>query len=84
MTPLEERLQAIEDRNHKVDADKAWETSTFRKVSILVITYAVAVVVMYTIGVGDVFFNALIPTIGFFLSTLTMPALKRWWLQKKR
>jgi len=30
---------------------------------------------------GTTFVNAIVPTIGFFLSTLTIPWFKSWWLR---
>jgi len=80
---LEARIQQIEKRNKLVEGDKAWETSTFRVVSITLITYIIAVVVMYVIRVEDPLLAALIPTIGFYLSTQSLPLIKRWWIQKR-
>lgn len=77
---LKQEIANIKQRNKKVEADKAWETSLFRKISILISTYLLASLVMYVIKVERVFFNALIPTLGYFLSTLTMPLLKKWWI----
>ena len=79
---LEEELQSISERNRRVEADKAWETSLFRKVLIALITYIIAAAVMYVIGVSNFYLSALIPTLGFLLSTLTFPAIKRWWIKK--
>lgn len=74
----------MKQRNLRVEADKAWETSTFRILSICVITYIIAAVVMYFIGVQNVFLNALIPTLGYFLSTQSLPAIKAWWIKVYR
>ncbi len=79
---LEERIKAVEDRNLRVEADKAWETSTFRILSITVITYLVASVVLYFIGVEGFFLSALIPAVGYFLSMRTLPGIKKWWIEK--
>jgi hypothetical protein len=38
--------------------------------------------VLCAIGVKDFFLNALIPTIGYYLSTQSFPFLKRWWISK--
>ena len=38
---LEDRIALIEQRNSRVEADKAWETSWARKVSIAFVTYIV-------------------------------------------
>jgi hypothetical protein len=77
---FEQRIQKIEERNLRVEADKAWETSAFRKVLILVITYVVASTALYTIGVPSFYLSAIIPTLGFLLSTLTIPIIKKWWI----
>jgi hypothetical protein len=48
---IEQEISEIKERNRKVEADKAWETSVFRMVSILVLTYLIASWVMYIINV---------------------------------
>jgi hypothetical protein len=78
---LEKEVEIIKQRNAKVEADKAWEISVFRKISILTITYILACLVMYVIGVTDFWLNALIPTLGFFLSTLSFGGLKQFWIK---
>lgn len=77
---IEQEVRKLQERNKRVEADKAWETSLARKVLILVTTYLVASLAMFVIGVHDFFLNAIIPTLGFFLSTLTFPFVKRWWI----
>ncbi len=81
---LEKRIQAIEERNQRVEADKAWETSLVRRVIIAVLTYGVMVLFMSSIGVTNPWSNALIPTTGFILSTLSLPFFKQLWLQAKQ
>ena len=79
---IQEELEVIKNRNKKVEQNKAWEISFFRKVSIIVVTYIVASVVMYFIGVQKFLLNALIPTVGYLLSTLSLSFLKDWWINK--
>lgn len=79
---LHNDVQAIKQRNLRVEADKAWETSLTRIASIGFITYIIAVIVMETIGVENYFLNALIPTVGFLLSTQSLPAIKKRWIKK--
>ena len=81
MENIEEQLLVIKTRNNRVEADKAWETSLFRKLLITVVTYCVASVVLYTIGASNFYLGALIPTIGYLLSTLSLPSIKKWWIQ---
>lgn len=82
MENLEEELARIKERNLRVEADKAWETSLFRKLFISAITYVVASLALYSIGVDDFYLGAIIPTLGFLLSTLSLPAIKKWWLKR--
>ena len=79
---LKKELAAVKERNRRVEAEKAWETSGFRIVCVAVTTYIVASLVLRVIGVKDFLLNALIPTIGYYLSTQTFPFLKRWWIGK--
>ena len=80
---IERELTEIRRRNECVEADKAWETSSFRILSVCAITYAVASVAMLLIGVRNPVLNALIPTLGFFLSTQTLPVLKKRWIERR-
>jgi hypothetical protein len=85
---LEQRVQKIEERNARVEAEKAWETSVFRICSIMLITYVVACGVLLVIGNDNPLRNAFIPVIGYFLSTQSLPFIKSYWinlhLKKKR
>lgn len=77
---LRMQIRSIELRNQSVETDKAWETSWSRIVTITVMTYVIASLVLLLIGVKDFWLAALIPTIGYFLSTLSLPMMKRWWI----
>ena len=78
---LEEEIEVIKQRNAKVEADKAWETSYFRVLLISGIIYVIAVKVMYFIGSENYFLNALVPAIGYFLSVQSLPFIKKWWIK---
>jgi hypothetical protein len=80
ITHFEKRLEVIEQRNSRVESDKAWETSASRITAICIITYIIAGTFLYFIGIQNFWLSAFVPTIGFFLSTQTLPALKRWWV----
>jgi hypothetical protein len=62
MQEFTQELESLRERNLRVEADKAWETSTFRKLLIATITYIVASVVLYVIGVQNFYFGAIVPT----------------------
>lgn len=79
---MEEELLNIKERNKRVEADKAWETSKTRRFIIAVLTYLVMVVFLYVINVQRPWINALVPTLGFILSTLTLSIFKKIWLKQ--
>jgi len=76
-----ESIQQILERNKRVEADKAWETSKTRRGFIMLITYVTACCFLYLIGNDAFWINALVPMGGYLLSTLSLPPLKRWWLR---
>lgn len=78
---LQKELQSIRERNARVEAEKAWETSIFRIGSIALITYAIAAFFLLVLGNDHPWRNALIPTIGFILSVQSLPFLRKWWIR---
>ena len=84
MTPsleLEKELHAIKERNRRVELDKAWETSLTRKIIVAVLTYFVIVLFFYVARLPKPFINSIVPTIGFMLSTLSLPWFKKLWIR---
>lgn len=79
---LEKMVEALGDRNWRVEADKAWETSYLRIGAITLATYAVAAVALALIGAQSFLLGALVPAAGFFLSTQSLPVVKRRWVRK--
>ena len=77
-----DKIKSIEERNKRVEIDKAWETSFTRKFIIAVITYFIVVLFLYLISVNRPWLNALVPTGGYILSTLTLPFVKKGWLKR--
>jgi len=82
MENIEKEINLIKERNKRVEMDKAWETSAFRVIFISVITYITTAIVFYFIGVKNFLLSALIPTVGYYLSTQSLPFIKRWWIDK--
>lgn len=81
MPTLEERIEKIEARNKEVEINKAWETSWTRKVLIAISTYlSIAFYMKFVLGI-DPWVNAIVPTTGFLLSTLTFPFFKNLWVK---
>jgi len=83
MPSLEERVSEIEERNKKVEFDKAWEVSFTRKVLLTLFTYLAVGFYLRAIEITNPWINAIVPAIGFMISTLTMPWFKRLWLKMK-
>ena len=79
---LEMEISKLKERNARVEADKAWETSNIRKLIIAIFTYLAIAVYMWAVAIPSPFLNAIVPTVGFLLSTLTLPAFKKIWLRR--
>lgn len=77
-------IQKIKERNLRVEVDKAWETSYTRKIIIAILTYLVIVLFFISASVANPFLNAIVPTLGFILSTLSLPFFKKIWIEKIR
>jgi len=80
---LEEKIEKIESRNRKVENDKAWETSYAKRFLLFFFTYVSIGLYLNVIQIKDPWLNAIVPSIGFFLSTLTLPFFKSTWLKKR-
>ncbi len=81
MKDLEQKIEAIELRNKRVETDKAWETSRTRKIIIALLTYLTVVLFFIAADLPQPFLNSIIPTIGFLLSTLSLPFFKKIWIK---
>ncbi len=84
---IKNKIKKIEERNAKVETDKAWETSYSRRILIMIFTYLAIALYLNAINVPDAWLNAIVPAIGFMLSTLTLPFFKEVWVSnfyKKR
>lgn len=77
---LDIRLRKIEQRNSRVEADKAWEGSVARKILIVISTYLTLALYFYFVLHVEPFLNAIVPTAGFLLSTFTFPFFKKLWI----
>lgn len=80
---LENEIEAIKERNKRVELDKKWETSKTRKVCIMILTYIIVIVYSTLISkTENVFLSSLVPVIGFYLSTLSLRAIRKVWEKK--
>lgn len=76
---LQKEIELIKERNRRVEANKAWETSITRKVLIALLTYFFMVLTFSTMQSPQPWKNAIIPTAGFLLSTLSLSYFRNVW-----
>jgi membrane protease YdiL (CAAX protease family) len=80
ISDLESRVANIESRNKLVEENKAWETSWTRKILLIIFTYfAIALYLKFILNLDNPWLNAIVPAVGFLLSTLTLPWFKSLW-----
>lgn len=77
------QLKELQERNRRVELDKAWETSITRRVFIAIITYLTALLFLWMMDVETFYLNALVPAGGYVLSTLSLPWMKQLWIGKR-
>ena len=79
---IQNRIEAIELRNKEVELNKDWEQSYTRKFLIVLFTFLSIATYMWVICVENPLLNAIIPALGFTLSTLSLPYFKKWWINR--
>lgn len=79
---IKKEINLIKQRNKKVETDKAWEISTTRKLVIAILTYFTIVIFLWIIDAPYPWLSAFVPTIGFYLSTLVLPPIKKAWIKR--
>lgn len=79
---IENEIRKLQERNLKVEADKRWETSWLRRFFVALFTYIPIALYMYFIGVHSPWLNAIVPTLGFLISTLSLPWIKKRYLAR--
>jgi len=82
-TEIINEFAAIKERNRRVEADKAWELSWTRRLFIAVVIYIIAGWWLGIINNNYPWLNAFVPALGYLLSTLSLPFIKKWWLNVK-
>jgi len=82
MDNLEQRIQKIEERNRKVEGDKAWETSWARRMVLTFFTYLIVGGYLQAIAVSRPWLNAIVPAVAFMISTLALPLFKHVWTNR--
>ena len=78
---VEETIIQIQERNKKVESDKAWEVSWARRISISVFTYIIAEVWLLIIHEPNSWAKAVVPVAGYVLSTLSLGSIRKFWMK---
>jgi len=81
---LENRVTALEERNKRVETDKGWETSWTRRILIGIFTFLAIGIYLRAIDISNPWLNAIVPTVGFMLSTLTLPTARKIWINLRK
>ncbi len=76
-------IAAILERNKRVEMDKAWEISLTRRAFIALLTYATTAILLWLNGLSNPLLQALIPAVAYLVSTLSLPWLKKRWIEKQ-
>ncbi len=75
-------IAVIHERNKRVEADKAWEISKTRICFLAMVTYIVTSLTLFLIGDPHFVLNGCVAALGFYLSTHSLPWIKRWWVRR--
>jgi len=78
---IKEEINIIKERNKRVELDKKWEGSYSRKFLLIIFTYLAIGFYLQAIDISQPWLNAIVPAVGFLLSTLTLPFFKKIWLK---
>ena len=76
---IEKEIVEIKERNSRVEIDKAWERSWTRRLFIAAATYVIAGIWLVMIEDSFPWPKAFVPAVGYLLSTLSLPFVKKWW-----
>ena len=81
ITDLEKEINKLKERNKRVELDKSWETSFTRRAILIIFTYLAIGLYLNAIHIENAWLSAIVPSIGFLLSTLTLPYFKNLWIK---
>lgn len=79
---FEQEILALKQRNLRVETEKEWERSFTRRFFISFLTYIIALVWLWIIKDSNPLLKSFVPVAGYILSTLSLPIIKNWWMQK--
>jgi hypothetical protein len=77
----EEFAGTVKRRNNRVEKEHEWNTSFVRGLVIMVCTYVCLGLYMQLVDIDRPWINAIVPTVGFWLSTLSLDKLRPIYLR---
>ena len=78
---IEEKVNLIMERNSRVEADKAWETSKTRRLLLAAVTYILILYFLILIEAPNPYLNALIPAAAYLIQQYSVPFIKNMWIK---
>lgn len=79
---LQKQVDALKRRNFEKDRGKEFESSYTRVIFLMIITYCTLCAYMaFVLKTGNPFLDAIVPTVGFNISTWSLPYIKELWIQ---
>ncbi len=78
---MPEDIATLKERNARVEANKAWETSITRRSIITIGTYVIIGSYLTFLNIEQAWLHALVPPAAYIISTLSLPFLKGLWIK---
>ena len=72
----------MQDRNARVEANKAWETSRTRRGFIAMGTYVIIGAYLSYLHIENAWLHAVVPAAAYLISTLGLGFVKNIWINK--
>lgn len=74
-----QEIESIKERNNRVSREKLWEVSRTRHAAIALLMYVCMSVIFSYFGSPSPLRDALVPVLGFVLSTLSLRFIRTIW-----
>ncbi len=76
---LNQKVEKILERNKKVEQDKSWETSLFRRLFLAALTYIAVLLLLLIINAQYPLLAAMIPAAAYLIQQYSLPFLRNLW-----
>lgn len=76
---LQQAVAELKQRNERKDFEKRWEVGPARTLLIIALTYGCLFCYMWLVNMEAALLSAVVPTVGYALSTLAFPGARDRW-----